>query len=42
MTRSSSRAGALPFPAIPGALTFRGPADIEVIEHRLLDEVDAR
>ena len=23
--------GALPFPAIPGALTFRGPADIEVI-----------
>ena len=30
--------GALPFPAIPGALTFRGPADIEVIEH-LLEEI---
>jgi sulfide:quinone oxidoreductase len=30
--------GALPFPAIPGALTFRGPADIELIEH-LLDEI---
>ena len=28
--------GALPFPAIPGALTFRGPADIELIE-RLLE-----
>ena len=31
--------GALPFPSIPGALTFRGPADIEVIEH-VLDEVE--
>jgi sulfide:quinone oxidoreductase len=30
--------GALPFPAVPGALTFRGPADIEVIEH-LLEEL---
>ena len=30
--------GALPFPAVPGALTFRGPADIEVIEH-LLEEI---
>ena len=30
--------GALPFPAIPGALTFRGPADIEVIQ-RLLEEI---
>ena len=30
--------GALPFPSIPGALTFRGPADIEVIEH-VLDEL---
>lgn len=30
--------GALPFPAVPGALTFRGPADIELIEH-LLEEL---
>ena len=30
--------GALPFPPIPGALTFRGPADIEMIEH-LLEEI---
>ena len=30
--------GALPFPAVPGALTFRGPADIELIEH-LLEEI---
>ena len=30
--------GALPFPAVPGALTFRGPADVEVIEH-LLEEI---
>jgi sulfide:quinone oxidoreductase len=30
--------GALPFPAIPGALTFRGPADVEVMQ-RLLEEV---
>ncbi|HEU0247670.1 MAG TPA: FAD-dependent oxidoreductase, partial [Gaiellaceae bacterium] len=30
--------GALPFPAIPGALTFRGAADIEPVEH-LLEEV---
>jgi sulfide:quinone oxidoreductase len=30
--------GALPFPSIPGALTFRGPADIELMEH-LLEEV---
>ena len=30
--------GALPFPSIPGALTFRGPADVEVIEH-VLDEI---
>ena len=30
--------GALPFPAVPGALMFRGPADIEVIEH-LLEEI---
>ena len=30
--------GALPFPAIPGALTFRGPADIGVM-HRLLEDV---
>lgn len=30
--------GALPFPAVPGALTFRGPADIEVIRS-LLDEI---
>ena len=30
--------GALAIPAIPGALTFRGPADIEMIEH-LLDEI---
>ena len=29
--------GALPTPAIPGALTFRGPADIEVISSLLLD-----
>jgi sulfide:quinone oxidoreductase len=30
--------GALAMPGIPGALTFRGPADIEKIEH-LLDEI---
>jgi sulfide:quinone oxidoreductase len=30
--------GALPMPAIPGAVTFRGPADIEHIE-RLLDDL---
>jgi len=30
--------GALAIPAIPGALTFRGPADIDMIEH-LLDEI---
>jgi sulfide:quinone oxidoreductase len=30
--------GALPFPAIPGALTFRGPADVEMVE-LLLDEI---
>ena len=30
--------GALPLPAVPGALTFRGPSDVEVIEH-LLDEI---
>ena len=30
--------GALPFPSIPGALTFRGPADIELMEH-VLEEV---
>ena len=30
--------GTLPFPAIPGALTFRGPADIKPIQH-LLEEV---
>jgi len=33
--------GALPFPAIPGALTFRGPADIEMVEH-LLEEIVSR
>jgi sulfide:quinone oxidoreductase len=32
--------GALPFPAIPGALTFRGPADIEMVEHVLEEMVD--
>jgi sulfide:quinone oxidoreductase len=30
--------GALPFPAIPGALAFRGPADIEMVEH-VLEEI---
>ncbi len=30
--------GALPFPAVPGALMFRGPADIDVITH-LLEEI---
>ena len=30
--------GALPFPAVSGALTFRGPADIQLIEH-LLEEI---
>jgi len=30
--------GALPFPAISGGLTFRGPADVELIEH-LLEEI---
>ena len=32
--------GALPFPAVPGALMFRGPADIELIEHLLEELVD--
>lgn len=32
--------GAVPTPAIKGAITFRGPADIEKIE-RLLEEIDA-
>jgi sulfide:quinone oxidoreductase len=31
--------GAVPTPAIPGALTFRGPADIEAIQH-LLEEIE--
>ncbi len=31
--------GALPTPAIPGALTFRGPADVEKIAH-LLEEIE--
>ena len=31
--------GAVPTPAIPGALTFRGPADTEKIEH-LLQEIE--
>jgi sulfide:quinone oxidoreductase len=31
--------GAVPTPAIPGALTFRGPADIEAIRH-LLEEIE--
>ena len=30
--------GAVPFPAIPGALTFRGPADIERVQS-LLEEI---
>ena len=30
--------GALPVPAVPGALMFRGPADVEVVEH-LLEEI---
>ena len=30
--------GAVPFPAVPGALTFRGPADIELIRS-LLEEI---
>jgi sulfide:quinone oxidoreductase len=30
--------GAFPTPAIPGALTFRGPADVEKVEH-LLEEI---
>ncbi|MGH3127409.1 MAG: CBS domain-containing protein [Gaiellaceae bacterium] len=30
--------GALPFPAVPGALTFRGPADIELVQG-LLEEI---
>jgi sulfide:quinone oxidoreductase len=29
--------GALPMPAVDGALTFRGPADIEVVQHVLAD-----
>jgi sulfide:quinone oxidoreductase len=29
--------GALPLPAIPGALTFRGPADVELIANLLRD-----
>jgi sulfide:quinone oxidoreductase len=29
--------GAVPMPAVPGALTFRGPADIEVVEKLLQD-----
>jgi sulfide:quinone oxidoreductase len=32
--------GAVPKPAIPGALTFRGPADTEKVEH-LLAEIEA-
>jgi sulfide:quinone oxidoreductase len=32
--------GALPKPAVPGALTFRGPADVDLIR-RLLDDVAA-
>jgi sulfide:quinone oxidoreductase len=32
--------GAVPKPAVPGALTFRGPADTEMIEH-LLTEIAA-
>jgi sulfide:quinone oxidoreductase len=32
--------GAVPEPAVPGALTFRGPADIDKIE-RLLAEIEA-
>jgi len=32
--------GAVPTTAIPGAITFRGPADVERVE-RLLDELDA-
>lgn len=31
--------GALPLPAVSGALTFRGPADIELIEHLLAELV---
>ena len=31
--------GAAPVPAVPGALTFRGPADVEKIQH-LLDELE--
>src|SRR5262249_46270843 len=31
--------GALPVPAVPGALTFRGAADVHPIR-RLLDEID--
>lgn len=30
--------GALPVPAVPGALTFRGPSDVEKIQH-LLEEI---
>jgi sulfide:quinone oxidoreductase len=33
--------GAVPEPAVPGALTFRGPADVEKVEH-LLAELEAR
>lgn len=32
--------GALPFPAVPGGLTFRGPADVELIEHLLAEIQD--
>jgi len=32
--------GALPFPSIPGALTFRGPADIELMEQLLQEILD--
>jgi sulfide:quinone oxidoreductase len=32
--------GAVPKPAVPGALTFRGPADVEKVEH-LLAEIEA-
>ena len=32
--------GALPFPSVPGGLTFRGPADIELMEHLLQEILD--
>jgi sulfide:quinone oxidoreductase len=34
--------GALPVPAIPGALTFRGPADAGAVERLLADVADGR